>query len=59
MPMSEIDSFVKFEKVDKSYDGEILVVKGLDLNIPKGEFFNYARTIWFGQNHRFNDVGRL
>ena len=38
MPMSEIDSFVKFEKVDKSYDGEILVVKGLDLNIPKGEF---------------------
>ena len=38
MHMSEIDSFVKFEKVDKSYDGEILVVKGLDLNISKGEF---------------------
>jgi len=36
--MPEKDNFVKFEKVDKSYDGEILVVKGLDLNIPKGEF---------------------
>ena len=32
------DSFVKFEKVDKSYDGEILVVKDLNLDIPKGEF---------------------
>ena len=38
MLMPEKDNFVKFEKVDKSYDGEILVVKGLDLNIPKGEF---------------------
>ena len=32
------DSFVKFEKVDKSYDGEVLVVKNLNLNIQKGEF---------------------
>ena len=30
--------FVKFEKVDKSYDGEILVVKDLNLDIAKGEF---------------------
>ena len=30
--------FVKFDKVDKSYDGEILVVKDLNLDIPKGEF---------------------
>ena len=36
--MSENDSFVKFEKVDKSYDGEILVVKDLNLDVPKGEF---------------------
>ena len=27
------DSFVKFEKVDKSYDGEVLVVKDLNLDI--------------------------
>ncbi len=31
-------SFVKFEKIDKSYDGEVLVVKNLNLDIAKGEF---------------------
>jgi len=36
--MSTLESFVKFEKVDKSYDGEVLVVTDLNLNIPKGEF---------------------
>ena len=36
--MSENKSFVKFETVDKSYDGESLVVKDLNLDIPKGEF---------------------
>jgi putative spermidine/putrescine transport system ATP-binding protein len=36
--MTKKDSFVKFEKVDKSYDGEILVVKDLNLDIPQGEF---------------------
>jgi len=34
--MSNSDSFVRFEKVDKSYDGEILVVKDLTLDVPKG-----------------------
>jgi len=38
MCMSEKDSFVKFDKVDKSYDGEVLVVKDLNLDVPKGEF---------------------
>jgi putative spermidine/putrescine transport system ATP-binding protein len=36
--MSNSDSFVRFEKVDKSYDGEILVVKDLNLDVAKGEF---------------------
>ena len=36
--MSENKSFVKFETVDKSYDGETLVVKNLNLDIAKGEF---------------------
>jgi len=36
--MGSSDSFVKFDKVDKSYDGEILVVKDLNVDIPKGEF---------------------
>ena len=30
--------FVKFENVQKSYDGETLVVKDLNLDIPAGEF---------------------
>ena len=31
-------SFVKFENIDKSYDGKLLVVENLNLNIAKGEF---------------------
>ena len=31
-------NFVKFDNVDKSYDGKILVVKGLQLDIAEGEF---------------------
>jgi putative spermidine/putrescine transport system ATP-binding protein len=30
--------FVKFDRVQKSYDGEILVVKDLNLDIARGEF---------------------
>ena len=36
--MSNNKEFVKFEKVDKSYDGKILVVKDLNLDISEGEF---------------------
>ena len=36
--MGSSDSVVKFDKVDKSYDGETLVVKDLNVDIPKGEF---------------------
>lgn len=32
------DAFVEFERVQKSYDGETLVVKDLNLSLPKGEF---------------------
>ena len=35
--MSE-QSFVKFDRIDKSYDGDVLVVKDLNLDIQKGEF---------------------
>ncbi|WP_343081336.1 ABC transporter ATP-binding protein [Ostreiculturibacter nitratireducens] len=31
-------AFVEFERVQKSYDGETLVVKDLNLAMPKGEF---------------------
>ena len=35
---SDSRGFVVFEKIDKSYDGEVLVVRNLNLNISKGEF---------------------
>ena len=36
--MSKNNAFVKFDKVDKSYDGKVLVVKDLNLDIAEGEF---------------------
>ena len=33
-----MEDFVKFERIDKSYDGEVLVVKDLNVNIAEGEF---------------------
>ena len=36
--MSSEAAFVEFDGVQKSYDGETLVVKGLDLAMPRGEF---------------------
>ena len=36
--MANNKEFVKFDNVDKSYDGKTLVVKGLNLDIEEGEF---------------------
>ena len=36
--MSDQDILVRFQNVQKSYDGEQLVVKDLNLDIAKGEF---------------------
>ncbi len=36
--MSKNNQFVRFDKVDKSYDGKVLVVKDLNLDIAEGEF---------------------
>ena len=39
MPVDVIDQpYVEFDHVQKSYDGEILVVKDLNLAMAKGEF---------------------
>lgn len=35
---SSSNAFVEFQRVQKSYDGETLVVKDLNLSLPKGEF---------------------
>ena len=36
--MPKNQQFVRFDKVDKSYDGKVLVVKDLNLDIAEGEF---------------------
>lgn len=36
--MANDPAFVKFDRVQKSYDGEELVVKDLNLSLPRGEF---------------------
>ena len=36
--MTPLEASVRFEHVQKSYDGEVLVVKDLNLQIAKGEF---------------------
>ena len=38
VPKNNSSAFVKFDRVQKSYDGETLVVKDLNLDVPKGEF---------------------
>ena len=58
-PMSKNSEFVKFDKVDKSYDGKVLVVKDLNLDIAEGEFITMLGTIWFWKNNLLNDVGRI
>lgn len=35
---SDSDSYVRYENVQKTYDGDLLVVKNLNLDVPKGEF---------------------
>ena len=35
---AQAKAFVEFQRVQKSYDGEILVVKDLNLAMPRGEF---------------------
>ena len=36
--MGVSEGFVRFDKVDKTYDGSVLVVAGLDLEVRRGEF---------------------
>jgi len=36
--MGASDSFVRFDNVDKTYDGSTLVVSGLNLDVHRGEF---------------------
>ena len=50
------NAFVKFDKIDKSYDGEVLVVKDLNLDIAKGEFVTMLGPSGSGKDNNPNDV---
>ncbi len=51
------DAFVKFDRVQKSYDGETLVVKDLNLEIAKGRVSDHVGPIRVWQDNLFDDVG--
>ena len=47
------DAFVEFDRVQKSYDGETLVVKDLNLALGKGEFLTMLGPSGSGNRPRF------
>ena len=59
MTKSSENDFVVFDGVQKSYDGEVLVVKDLNLNISKSEFVTMLGPIRIWQNDLLNDACRL
>ena len=56
--MTTSENFVRFDKVDKSYDGEILVVKDLNLDVPKGEFLTMLGPSGSGKTTVLMKIGR-
>ncbi len=53
------DAFVAFEHVQKSYDGQTLVVKDLNLSIGRGDFSDDAGAVRFRQDDLPDDAGGL
>ena len=53
------DGFVVFDRVQKSYDGETLVVKDLNLSIGKGEFLTMLGPSGSGKTTLLNLIGGL
>ena len=56
---TDTPDIVVFDRVQKSYDGEILVVKDLNLSIKTGEFLTMLGPSGIRQDHVLDDVGRL
>ena len=52
MPDGDVDVLVEFVGVQKSYDGEILVVKYLNLKVARGEFLTMPGPSGSGQTTR-------
>jgi len=58
--MQTIDNpFVRFKNVQKSYDGETLVVKDLNLDIAAGEFVTMLGPSGSGKTTLLNQIGCL
>jgi ABC-type transporter Mla maintaining outer membrane lipid asymmetry ATPase subunit MlaF len=51
------DAFVAFDRVQKSYDGETLVVKDLNLSIAQGRVPDDAGPVGLGQDDLPDDAG--
>ena len=49
-----MEDFVKFERIDKSYDGEVLVVKDLNVDIAEGEFLTLLGPSGSGKSTLLN-----
>ena len=56
---SQAEAFVRFNRVQKSYDGETLVVKDLNLEIPKGEFLTMLGPSGSGKTTLLNLIPRF
>ena len=52
-------ALVRFSGIQKTYDGETLVVKNLDLDIRQGRVPHPARAVGLGQDDHADDAGRL
>ena len=57
--MSSSEAFVQFKNVQKSYDGETLVVKNLNLDIQEGEFLTMLGPSGSGKTHLSVDACRI
>ena len=57
--MTANDALISFKGVQKTYDGTQLVVRDLNLDIQRGEFFVAAGPFGLGQNHYLDDVGGI
>ena len=52
-------AFVEFERVQKSYDGETLVVKDLNLSMPRGEFLTMLGPSGSGKSTMIRTINQL
>ena len=52
MDASQTDAYVSFNEVQKSYDGENLVVKDLNLGVQRGEFMTMLGPSGSGKTTR-------